>query len=79
LSAGLPKQEGIVTRISDKCRKRGISGSFGIHVVFLTVVDGGFFFKKKTLERVLSVRTDSETAVGGAAGKLRGWWAELDS
>ena len=37
--------------------------SFGIHVDFLSVVKGGFFLMKKPLECVLSVYTNSETAI----------------
>src|ERR1019366_11700 len=49
---------------SDRARNRESSrSSFGIHVDFLSAVKGGFFLRKKPLECVLSVFTNSETAL----------------
>jgi hypothetical protein len=36
----------------------------GIHADFLRAVKGGFFLRKKPLESVLSVYTNSENAIG---------------
>ena len=49
-------------------RSRTHKSSFGIDVDFLRVAKGGFFLMKKPLERVLSVYTNSETAIDRKCG-----------
>ena len=45
-------------------RKRFIAqSSFGIHIDFLRGVQGAFFLRKKALSSVLSVDTNSKTAI----------------
>jgi hypothetical protein len=36
---------------------------FGIHIAFIRSLKGGFFLRKKPLERVLSVYNNSENAI----------------
>jgi hypothetical protein len=49
--------------IEGKRRAFPPESSFGIYVDFLRAAKGGFFLMKKPLERVLSVYTNSETAI----------------
>src|ERR1700733_10629465 len=41
----------------------GFYGIFGIHIDFLSALKGGFFLRKKPLECVLSVYSNSENAI----------------
>jgi hypothetical protein len=68
---GLPKQEGIVTRISDKCRKREIwwDGE-GVRIVTGGV---GFVLSHPSPER--RRRLGHPVFVGGEGGQSRGFEA----
>jgi hypothetical protein len=58
---------GWIPPLRESTRLSGCQSSFGIHVDFLRLVKGVFFLIKKPLEGMLSVYTNSETAIAGMA------------